>query len=168
MTSILTGILGFVRTIAILLFVYVNWPTITALFSHEITWGDAAGSMFTNWGILLLSVVLLLTFAISFFKIRAVSWILNGTVLIVIVGLFSGFISMDQVRETITSHVNANSIQEVIKPCDLKAEVEKNGDELRTVLKNNQGETVGYVLKDDGQNEIRERIVDLTGKSISC
>lgn len=168
MTGILRSILGFVRTIAVILFVYVNWPTLAALVEKEIGWGDAAGSLFTNWGILLLSVVLLLTFAISFLKIKAVVWILNGTVLLVIIGLFSGVISMDKVRDTITSHANANTIQEVIKPCDLKAEVEKNGDGLRTVLKNNEGETVGYVLKDDGQNEIRERIVDLTGKSLTC
>lgn len=168
MTGILRSILGFVRTIAIILFIYVNWPTLSALAAQEIGWGDAAGSLFTNWGILLLSIVLLLTFAISFLKIKAVVWILNGTVLLVIVGLFSGIISMEQVRDTITTHVNANTIQEVIKPCDLKAEVEKNGDELRTVLKNSEGETVGYVIKDDGQNEIRERVVDLTGKSLTC
>lgn len=168
MTSILRGILGFARTIALLLFVYVNWPAISALATHEISWGEAAGSLFTNWGILLLSVILILTFAISFLKIRVVSWILNGTVLLVIVGLFSGVISLEQITKTIATQVNANTIQEVIKPCDLEAVVEKNGDQIRTVLKNQDGETVGYVLKDDGQDEIRERIVDMTGKSLSC
>jgi hypothetical protein len=168
MSSLLTSILGFVRGIALILFVYVNWPTLSSLVSHEIGWGDAVGTMFTNWGILVLSIVLILTFVISFLKIRAVAWLLNGAVIIVLACLFTGTISVQQVTDTISSQVNANTIEGILKPCGLKAEVEKNGDTVRTVLKNDQGQIVGYVADDDGQNEIRNRIVDLTGQHFSC
>lgn len=165
MAGLVRGVLALVRTIAIVLFLYVNWPTLSALVTRDISWNDAVGTLFSNWGILIISVILILTLAISFLKIRAVAWVLNIAVIAIIVGLYTDVISMDDVTGTINSYVTNNQVQEAIDPCKWTAVVEENGDNVRSVLKDENGTTIGYVQDDDGT---RGTLVDLTGNTLIC
>lgn len=168
MAGILRSIMGLMRFIIICLFFFVNWQVLAALVSSEISWADATSSLFSNWSILALSIILILTFAISFLNLKIVAFSINCIVFLILAGLFTGYIPLDPLRETITSHIDINSIQQSLKPCGLDVVIEKNGDEIRTALKNDNGDTVGYILKDDGHKEVRERIIDLTGQSMKC
>ena len=168
MAGILKSIMGLVRFIVMCLFLFVNWPMFGALVNQEISWSDAVSSLFSNWSILALSIILILTFVISFLNLKIVSFGINFLVLLILAGLFTGYIPLSPLRDTIASHIDINSIQQTLKPCGLNAVIERNGEEIRTALKNDEGETVGYVLKDDGNQEMRDRIIDLTGQSMKC
>lgn len=165
MAGLMRGILGFVRVVAVLLFLYVNWPTLSALFSREISWNDAVGALFSNWGILLISVILIITLVISFLKIRIVAWVLNIVVIALLIGIFTDKISVDDVTGTISSYVTNNQVQEAIDPCKWTAVVEENGDNIRSVLKDEKGTTIGYV---ENKDAARGALVDLTGNPMSC
>ncbi|MBC9706683.1 MAG: hypothetical protein H9W81_17370 [Enterococcus sp.] len=165
MAGLVRGILAFVRIVAVILFLYVNWPTLSALFSREISWNDAVGTLFSNWSILIISVILILTLVISFLKIRIIAWVLNIVVIAIIIGLFTDKMSMDDVTGTINSYVTNNQVQEAINPCKWTTVVEENGDNIRSVLKDENGTTIGYVENND---TARGTLVDLTGKTITC
>jgi hypothetical protein len=168
MTGLLRSILGIVRFVLIALFVYVNWPTFTALFNHQMSWNQALEALFSNLGIVALLLVLVISFAISFLRNIWVRIVVNGLTILIIIGLSNGTISIGSLTNTINSYVNSDQIKAAISPCNWSTSVENIGGQLRTVLKNDKGTVIGYVQKDDGQDGNRAQLVDTANKAITC
>ena len=168
MTGLLRNILGFARLVLIGVFLYVNWPTLTALVNHQMTWNQAIGALFSNLGVLVLLLVIALSFAISFLGNTVVRIAVNGLTLLILVGLFTGTVSVRSLTDTVNSYVNADQIKAAISPCNWSTAVENIGGQVRTVLKDDKGEVIGYVQKDDGQDGNRALLVDTANKALTC
>jgi glucan phosphoethanolaminetransferase (alkaline phosphatase superfamily) len=168
MTGLLRSILGIVRLILIALFVYVNWPTLTALVNHEMTWNQAVGALFSNLGIVALLLILVISFVISFLRNIWVKIAVNGLTILILIGLFTGVISIGSLSNTVNSYINADQIKAAISPCNWSTSVESIGGQLRTVLKDDKGTVIGYVQKDDGQDGNRAQLVDTANKALTC
>lgn len=168
MTGLLRSVLGFVRFVLIALFIYVNWPTITALVNHEISWNQALTALFSNLGIVALLLVLAISFAISFLRNIWVRIAVNGLTILILVGLASGTISLGSLTNTVNAYVNADEIKAAISPCNWSTSVETIGGQVRTVLKDDNGTVIGYVQKDDGQDGNRAQLVDTANKALAC
>lgn len=168
MTGLLRSILGFVRFALIAVFIYVNWPTLTALVNHEMSWNQALGALFSNLGIVALLLVLVISFAISFLSNIWVRLAVNGLTVLIIVGLATGTISLGSLTNTVNSYINADQIKAAISPCNWSTSVETIGGQVRTVLKDDKGAVIGYVQKDDGQDGNRAQLVDTANKALTC
>lgn len=168
MTGLLRSVLGIVRFVLVAVFVYVNWPTFIALFQHEMSWNQALGALFSNLGIVALLLVLVISFAISFLSNIWVKIAVNGLTILVLVGLFTGAISISSLTNTVNSYVNVDQIASAISPCNWSTSVENVGGQVRTVLKDDTGAVIGYVQKDDGQDGNRAHLVDTANKALTC
>lgn len=168
MTGLLRSVLGFVRFVLIALFIYVNWPTLTALVNQEMSWNQALGALFSNLGIVALLLVLAISFAISFLRNIWVRIAVNGLTVLILIGLASGTISLGSLTNTVNSYVNADQIKAAISPCNWSTSVETIGGQVRTVLKDDVGTVIGYVQQDDGQDGNRAQLVDTANKAIAC
>jgi hypothetical protein len=168
MTGLLRSVLGFVRFVLIALFIYVNWPTLTALVNQEMSWNQALGALFSNLGIVALLLVLAISFAISFLRNIWVRIAVNGLTVLILVGLASGNISLDSLTNTVNAYVNVDQIKAAISPCNWSTSVETIGGQVRTVIKDDAGTVIGYVQQDDGQDGNRAQLVDTANKAIAC
>lgn len=168
MTGLIRSILGFARFVLIALFVYVNWPTLTALVNHEMSWNQALGALFSNLGVLALLLVLVISFAISFLSNIWVRLAINGLTVLILIGLATGTISLSSLTNTVNSYINADQIKAAISPCNWSTSVETIGGQVRTVLKDDKGTVIGYVHKDDGQDSNRAQLVDTANKALTC
>lgn len=166
MAGLIKGFLGLIRFIIIAMFIYINWPTLSALVNKQITWQESIDSLFSNFGIFAIIIVLLLTFAMSFMSNLIVRIVVNGAALLVLVLLLTGNISVDNIRDTVNAHVNIEQIQKAADPCNWSATVEEVGGQTRTVLKNDAGETVGYASKDEDSNRII--VKDAANQIVEC
>lgn len=166
MAGLIKGLLGLVRFIIIAMFIYINWPTLSALVNKEITWQESIDTLFSNFGIFAIILVLLLTFGMSFMSNLIVRIVVNGAALLVLVLLLTGNISIDNIKDSVNAHVNFEKIQKVADPCNWSATIEEVGGQTRTVLKNNAGETVGYASKDEDTNRII--VKDAANQVVEC
>lgn len=166
MAGLIKGLLGLVRFIIIAMFIYINWPTLSALVKKEITWQESVDTLFSNFGIFAIILVLLLTFGMSFMSNLIVRIVVNGAALLVLVLLLNGNISIDNIKDSVNAHVNFEQIQKAADPCNWSATIEEVGGQTRTVLKNNAGETVGYASKDEDTNRII--VKDAANQVVEC
>lgn len=166
MAGLIKGLLGLVRFIIIAMFIYINWPTLSALVKKEITWQESVDTLFSNFGIFAIILVLLLTFGMSFMSNLIVRIVVNGAALLVLVLLLTGNISIDNIKDSVNAHVNFEQIQKAADPCNWSATIEEVGGQTRTVLKNNAGETVGYASKDADTNRII--VKDAANQVVEC
>lgn len=166
MTSFIQSILGFVRFCLIAIFIYINWATLSALVQQKITWQESIDTLLSNSGIAILGIAIIITFVISFFDSFIVRLIVNIGTLLVIIGLVTGTISVSDLKSTIESYANSEVVQQTINPCNWTTEVEKIGGQVRTALKDDKGNVIGYVSKDDEAH--KTVLKDLSDKVISC
>lgn len=166
MAGLIKGFLGLIRFVIIAMFIYINWPTLSALVKKEITWQESVDTLFSNFGVFAIIIVLILTFAMSFMSNMIVRFVVNGAAIVVLVMLFTGNISVDNIRDTVNAHVDFEQIQNAADPCNWSATIEEVGGETRTVLKNDSGETIGYASKDEDTNRVIVR--DAANQIIEC
>lgn len=166
MTGFIQSILGFVRFLLVAIFIYVNWATLSALIQKKITWQESIDALLSNSGIVILGIVLIITFVISFFDSFIVRLIVNVGTILIILGLFTGTISVNDLKTTIESYTNNEIIQTTINPCKWTTDVGKIGDQVRTTLKDDKGNVIGYVSKDDEAH--KTVLKDLSNNVMSC
>lgn len=166
MAGLIKGFLGLVRFIIIAMFIYINWPTLSALVKQEITWQDSVDTLFSNFGIFAIILVLILTFAMSFMSNLIVRIVVNGAAVVLLLMLLTGNISVDNIKDTVSAHVDLEQIQNAADPCNWSATIEEVGGQTRTVLKNDSGETIGYASKDEDTNRII--VKDAANQIVEC
>lgn len=164
MSWLMRAALNFARAALIIVFIVLNWSLFSAIIQGKVSWNEAINALFSNVGILLLGLAIIATLLISFLRLTIVKWVVNVGTVLVILALFTGAIKVNDLQNMVNAYVNNDAIRTAVAPCNWYPTVEKVGEQIRSVLANKQGETIGYATYDNGNTVI----TDTAGKILTC